>query len=80
MSLSQRGGGRVKDEGEDETLEEWKESFEGNEDLVGRAQLTLRYRQYSSMNHLEFPVHVQHCDSLYAPLVLYTELCHSAAH
>ncbi len=41
MSLSQKEGASVKEEGEEETSAEWQESWEGKEDaLVGTTQLT----------------------------------------
>lgn len=47
MSLSQKEGASVKEEGEEETSAEWQESWEGKEDaLVGTAQLTQKYILY----------------------------------
>ena len=44
MSSSQKEGASVEMEGKEDALEEWEESWEGNENVsVGTAQLNLKH-------------------------------------
>lgn len=76
MSSSQKDGVGVEEEGKEDALEEWEESWEGKEDSsVGTAKAVTLKHSCSAIT-----IHIYHSDSLYVPPLLCAELSWSPEH